>query len=128
MILNPASLNFQDAPNNTVPQEGPKGVPILLDFSESTSEYDLDMTIPQQQGRISMVQTIYIDASASTNGMTVICQGTNQKVTVKGKTQGYYPVAVPNEPKFQFVGTANDSLIPIILFNVPIAGVNWETA
>lgn len=128
MIINAAGLNFQDAPNNTVPQEGPKGIPILLDFTGAVTEYDLDMTIPQQQNRISMVQTVYIDASASTAGMTIVVQGTNQRVTVKGKTQGYYPVAVPNEPKFQFLGTANDALIPIILFNVPIAGINWVTA
>lgn len=128
MIVNPAGLNFQDAPNNTVPQEGPKAIPILLDFSGAVTEYDLDMTIPREQNRISMVQTIYIDASLSTNGLTLICEGTNQRITVKGKTQGYYPIAVPNEPKLQFFGTASDAIIPIILFNTPIAGVQWATA
>lgn len=128
MIVNPAGLNFQDAPNNTVPQEGPKAIPILLDFSGAVTEYDLDMTISREQNRISMVQTIYIDASLSTNGLTLICEGTNQRITVKGKTQGYYPIAVPNEPKLQFFGTASDAIIPIILFNTPIAGVQWATA
>jgi hypothetical protein len=127
MIIDPTSLNFQDIANDLVPQDGPKGIPILLDFSGAVTEYDLDMTIPQQQNRISQVQTVYIDASGSTAGMTVICKGTNQNITVKGHTQGYYPVAVPNEPRFIFLGTASDAIIQIILFNAPIAGVNWVT-
>jgi hypothetical protein len=76
MIIDPTSLNFQDIANDLVPQDGPKGIPILLDFSGAVTEYDLDMTIPQQQNRISQVQTVYIDASGSTAGMTVICKGT----------------------------------------------------
>jgi hypothetical protein len=128
MILDPMQLNFQDTTNNLVPQDGPKGVPILLDFSGSQTEYDLDMTIPQQQGRVTQIQTVYIDASLSTAGMSVVVSDTNQKVTVKGKTQGYYPIAVPNPPKFRFFGTASDAIIPIILFNVPIAGVNWSSS
>ena len=125
-VVDPTQLNFQDVPNNTVPQDGPKGVPLLLDFSGAVTEYDLDMTIPRQQNRISQIQTIYIDASKSAHGMTVIAAGTNQNVTVAGGTQGYYPIAVPNEPRFRFLGTANDAICQVILFNVPIPGQSWS--
>lgn len=125
--INPLGLNFQDIPNNTVPQDGPKGIPILLDFSGAVTEYDLDLSIPRQQNRISQIQSVYIDASASTAGMTVIANGTNQAIKVQGGTQGYYPIAVPNEPKLRFLGTANDAVCQVILFNVPIPGQSWSS-
>ena len=128
MNINPAGLNFQDIKNDLVPQDGPKGAPLLLDFSGiGITEYDLDLTIPRQQNRISMIQTIYIDTSNSDTGITVICGGTNQNITVKGRTQGFYPVAIPNEPTLRFLGTASTTIYQVILFNIPIAGVNWVT-
>jgi hypothetical protein len=125
----PSNLNYQQPQAALVPQEGPIAIPLLLDFSgPDFSEYDLDMLLPLEQARISMVQTIYIDLSGSpTDGLQVIVNGTNQQINAAPSTQGYYAVMAPNPPKFRFLGTPSTVIIPIMLINVPIPGVVWST-
>jgi hypothetical protein len=126
--INPV-LNYQQPQAALVPQEGPVAIPLILDFTTAAfAEYDLDMLLPLEQSRISMVQTIYVDLSGSpTDGLTIIVNGTNQQINAAPNTQGYYAVMAPNPPKFRFIGTPSTVRIPILLINVPIPGVVWST-
>jgi hypothetical protein len=111
--------------NQLVPDEGPKAIPLLLDYTGAVTEYDLDLLQTIQQGFISMVQTLYIDLSQSSNDLTVVVNGSNQIVVAKAGTQGYYQVLAPNPAKFAFQSASGGVIIPVFLINVPIAGVVW---
>jgi hypothetical protein len=124
-ILDGTQLNFQDPQAQLVPTEGPKGIPILLNFS-SSAQYTLDLTLQVDQKKISMVQTVYVDASSATDDLSITINGTNQVVIAKAGTQGYYQLLVPYPPRFTFDNSSGSDLIPIILLNVPIPGVVWS--
>jgi hypothetical protein len=120
-------LNFFPMTSQEVPDEGPKAIPLRLDFSGTTTEYDLDLTNQQQQGYISMIQTLYIDLSATgAADLVVTMNGSNQVIQAKAGTQGYYSVMCPNPPKLKFTSTADSAVVPVFLINVPIAGVTWS--
>jgi hypothetical protein len=120
--------SYQLISNASVPDEGPKAVPILLDFSGAISEYDLDLTNFIQRKFITMVQTIFIDLSNSAADDLIVTVGnSNQIIHASKGTQGYYQILAPNFCSFKFNSTANTTQIPIFLINVPIAGVVWTT-
>lgn len=120
--------NAQLVKNQIVPDEGPKAIPVLLDFSGTATEIDLDLLTVQQQGYFSMLQTIYIDLSGSANNLTIIVGNSNQKIVAKPSTQGYYNVLAPNNVRLRFQSAAGGTQIPLFLINVPVAGVVWATS
>jgi hypothetical protein len=127
MVVNANSLGYQNPSNQQIPQEGPVCVPYLLDFSGSTTEYDFDFTLPVETGKISQINTLYVDASAATDDVVCVVQQVNQTLIFKAGTQGYYPVLASNPPKFVFTSAANNAVVPVFFLNVPLSGVIWTT-
>ena len=111
--------------NQIEPSEGPKAIPLNLDFSAQPS-YLVDLSVQQYQTRFSMVQTVFVDLSQTDSILTILVQGTNQIIVVKGRTQGYYNVLAPAPTRLLFSSAAG-ILIPVALINVPIAGAVWAT-
>src|SRR5574337_710353 len=99
--LNAGSLANLAIDNQQIPNEGSKAVPVLLDFTVS-NQYTLDLQNIQSRGFLSMIQTMYIDMSASDVPMIVNINGSQQNITAKGRTQGYYTVMCPNPVKLTF--------------------------
>lgn len=121
------AVNYQPVSNQLVPDEGPKAIPLLLDFTVA-AQYNLDLTTQQQQGRISMIQSLFIDLSAANNDLTVTFPIGGQVIVAKSGTQGYYSVLCPNPPRIYFaMATSGGTLVPIFCINVPVAGVTWDT-
>lgn len=114
-------LNNQNEPN-----EGPRCIPLLLDFS-SVDTFVADLQQFMDATRISMVQTVFVDLSGTDAAMTITIRGTNQKIQVKPRTQGYYNVLAPNPLQLVFQMTNGVAGIPVFLINVPIAGVVWPS-
>lgn len=120
---------FCVTPNQAIPSEGPKTIPLVLDFSSANNEDILvDLQQFEQLGRMSMVQTIYIDMSNAANNLIVIMNDSGQQIVAKVGTQGYYNVLAPNPARFTFrsVQGSTDAL-PVYLINVPIPGQVWPT-
>lgn len=126
-MINPNSLNVALPQNQQLPSEGPKAIPILLDFTGAIATYTLDLLLLTERGFLSMVQCLYIDNSGSSNPVVVTVNGTNQNITAKANTQGYYAVLAPNPCKLTFAGTANTVLVPVFLLNMPVSGSVWST-
>ena len=128
-LINPGSLNFSPVINQVIPDEGPKAVPIILDFSGTVIEYDLNLLFQQQSTLISMVQTIFIDMTGASHDLKVVVGQNvlNQTIYAKAKTAGYYQVLCPNPPQMQFIATALGDIVKLFLINVPIPGVVWAT-
>jgi hypothetical protein len=127
MQIDNMHLNYQVPESQLIPQEGPKSIPLYLDFSGGIGEYVIDMLYAIEQKFVSMIQTIFIDMSNATTNLTITIRGTGQKIVAKPNTQGYYPVLVPNPPNFTFDKNANTEQIYINLINVAIPGVVWTT-
>lgn len=80
--------------------EGPRVLPILGISFANIERYELDYTNQMATGRISMVQSVWIDASNLGNGpgpIMVLFVGIGQRILANPRTQGFYPVmaAVP---------------------------------
>lgn len=112
--------------NQFVPDEGPKAIPVLLDFTGAVDTYILDIELLQNQGRMSMVQTLFIDLSQSANPLTVTING-GQTIIAKARTQGYYTILAANPFKATFQSLAGGVVIPVQLINSAIPGVVWST-
>jgi hypothetical protein len=125
---NVGNLNFQNVQNQTLPEEGPKSIPLLLDFTGSVTEWDVDLLQAEDQKKITSVQTLFIDMTGASGTMTVTIQGTNQLIVALKNTQGYYPVLCPYPTRLAFVSSSAHIIVPVQLINIPIAGVVWASA
>lgn len=105
--------------------EGPRILPLLnVDFSANPS-YSLDYSNQMRVGRMSMVQTVYIDASNSDASVTVSIS-TGQQITAKGRTQGFYSCLAqePFKASFQSDGGAR---VSFIFLNFQLQPAQWAT-
>jgi hypothetical protein len=101
-----------------MPSEGPKCVPIALDFTTIT-ELRLDYQNMQARNFLSMVQTLWVDNFASAVVMTITVPATSQVLKIPAGVQGYFPVLVPNPVKIIFQSTGAVAL-QVTLCNFPV--------
>lgn len=121
---NPASAAQTFGINNAlIPSEGPKCLPYEIDFSLGNVQ-TLDLTIAFQSRQISLVQTLFVDNSASSVPTSIAIRGTNQTIDAPAFTQGYYAVLVPNPPFFT-INNSGTSKIFIFVLNIPVSGSVW---
>jgi hypothetical protein len=121
------SQNLQVAvtQNTLLPDEGPRVIPLLLDFT-STDTYTFDGQLVQATNElISILQTVFIDLSTSNVNLTLTVGGTGQNIVAKAGTQGYYSVLAPNPLRLSF-SCPGGPLVPLMLMNMPIAGAVWS--
>lgn len=105
--------------------EGPRILPLLnLDFGQSDN-YSLDYSNQMKQGRMSMIQTVYIDNSQNDAAATVILT-TGQQITAKGRTQGYYNCLVQDPFRATF-SSPGGALVSFIFLNFQIQPAQWLT-
>ena|SRR5690349_24724690 len=108
-----------------IPDEGPKCLPLLLDFStQGTIVVDFQQL---QEGKfITMIQTLFVDLSLIGVDLSITIAGSGQKIMARAGKQGYYPVLCPNPSKLTFdcaIGTA--PAIPVQIINSAMPGVVW---
>lgn len=129
MLVNATNLNIQITGNQMIPDDGPRCVGIRLDFQFALNgRFDVDLSLLEQQARISMVQSLYLDLSQPpASPLIVIVNGTLQNITAKPATQGYYQVLCPNPSRMSFLCADATAVIPVQLINIPIAGAVWPT-
>ena len=124
--IDPTSAQICQTQNQMIPDEGPKAIPINLDFSGSPT-FQLDLKPLQDQKRIAIVQCLWIDNAGNSTQLVVTINGSNQQIVVKANTQGYYPVLVPNPARFGFQSTQGQNFTNVFLLNMPISGCTWNT-
>lgn len=112
--------------NALVPSEGPKIVPLTLDFTSALS-FEIDLTLAIQQKKIEIVQGVYIDNSRAISTFTIRAQATEQQISVPAGAQGYYPLLAGQLPRF--VCTSNGGVIPVYIafLNVPVPALQWNS-
>lgn len=109
--------------NALVPPEGPKAIYTSLDFTTLNTNI-VDFTLAVSQGKITAIQSIWVDNSSNPQPLQITVQGTQQVITCPAGAQGTFPVIAANRPKFTCV-TNGTLVVNIIWLNVPIPANLW---
>jgi len=127
--LDQQQLQIVPVNDHLLPDEGPKAIPLILDFTGNAgpqTDYALDLSLVESRTYISMVQTLFIDMSgAGVAEVTVTFNTTNQQILAKPNTQGYYNVLATNPTQINFHSTNPSGVIKVFVINVAIPGAVW---
>lgn len=120
------NLNTPEYPikNAMIPAEGPKAIPTKLTFGGAITTYAVDFGQNVALRQISFIQGAYVDNSANSSSVTIVCNMTNQIVTIPALSQQYVPLLAGDPP--QFTVTSNGTAaVPIYWLNVPLPADHW---
>ena len=125
--INVRGLALQAVQNTFSPPEGPKALPLALDFATDPQPFlyvaDLYNHGPGYPG-LSGLQTLYVDNTNGAGDMTVNVEGSGQKLKIKAGMQGFYPVISPKQGRIIFTGSGG--LVTVLLLNFTVAAYEWE--
>lgn len=102
-----------------MPAEGPKCVPVTLDFSAADT-YNLDYSNMARRGFMQSLQTVWVDNSLNGDPVSIIIPASQQTVKIPANTQGYYCLICPNPIKISFT-SAGAAVVTVLLLNFPVA-------
>jgi hypothetical protein len=122
-----AQVTIWQVGNSLTPVEGPWAILSVLNFANDQT-FELNGINLLQPGQVfSMVQTLYIDASGTDAGVTVLVQKSAQVIRVKGRTQGYYPVVAPDIWDMVITCLDGAAVVPVALLNYAVTPGAWPT-
>jgi len=101
-----------------VPSEGPKCVPITLDFTSVTT-LELDYGNMQSRGFLNMCQTLWVDNSLSAVILSIQIPVTGQTIKVPAGVQGYFTCLCPN-PIHMIFTSSGAVVCQVTLCNFPV--------
>lgn len=110
--------------NPMVPTEGPKIIPIVVDLTVANIAL-VDLSQQQSQGKISFLQTIYIDNADNAQPAIIQSQMNRVRYVIPAGAEAILPFFVANPPKFT-VQTAGAIRLPVYVLNVPINPCVWQ--
>lgn len=100
-------------------------IPVPLDFTAAQSILT-DLSQQQQQGRITFIQSLYIDNSQNTAFVDIISSGNNLRYRVPPGSEAILPFFVQNPPTFVCNSTGN-VIVPFFVMNVPLNPQVWSS-
>lgn len=111
--------------NGYAPLEGPKGMPLNVDFTSIASQA-FDTTQEFQNGEIAMIQSVWVDNRDVNQAVTLTIAGTGQRIVVPANTQNVYPVYTAMPLRFTAAVPALEAhTCKLIFCNVPQGGGSW---
>jgi hypothetical protein len=123
--VNPNQLPVYTTQNLQVPKEGPRAIPLLLDFSLSES-YSLNLQNSQELLRVTTIQGVFIDNSQSSANVAVSCPVTGQVIIVAPGHQAYKTLFCPYPSQINFYSTGG-IVLKFQLTNFPVVNDDWST-
>lgn len=111
--------------------DGSPGEPLVyrtkIDFS-TVGLFEFDLVQEVGAGEIGYIQSAYIDCASCANVFTLLSKTLEQRVTVKGNTQGWYPIMAGDPPIFAASATPGAGLfVNLYLCNVAMPAFSWPT-
>ena len=123
MNIDANALKYATVKGLAVPTEGPRAVPLTLDFSVSQL-FSLLLQNVQARNFISLVQGVYLDNSAGASPMSVSFPASGQTIIIAPHRQGYFNVACPNPAQINFASAGTDLCFALLL-NYPVTDHDW---
>jgi hypothetical protein len=88
--------------NMTLPPEGPSAIPVVLNFTESDGEQEIDLTEAINNGLVSYISGVFVEAFDTTAGsLEIEINAIGQRIRVAANSFATFPLPVPNPPKFK---------------------------
>lgn len=112
-----------DTLNNKFPCEGPRVVQCVCDFT-SASSFDVDLKSLVTQGKISEVQSVFVDNADNSLPLFLRMSGNGQRIIIPPYSQAYIAVLL-NQAQFT-VTTGNSLVINIYAQNFPVNNCVWS--
>lgn len=107
------------------PEEGPAATPLVLDFSKAAT-FALDYSFNQNQGFLSLVQSVYVDNKSNTASVSIDVVGrSHQNITVPAGFQGFFTILVSGVIKINFASSGT-VIVNIFLLNEPVMPAIWS--
>lgn len=96
---------------NKSPKEGPRYVPMALDFATVTA-WSVDLTPYVQGGQLSAIQSFFIDNSQNTAPITIAMGiGGGQTIQLNAGQQGWVSCLLNNNPQFVIASTGTAATV-----------------
>lgn len=123
--VNPGSQNTFPVFNGYAPAQGPKALPVRLDFTLDT-EITVDFTSAEESNGISFIQSVWVDNSANPNALILTFDITGQRIVVPATAQSVFPVIATLKSKCVATTTPGANIVANAIFmNVPMASELW---
>lgn len=123
-----SNTTFAPSPvdNGGKAREGSKTLRVDYDFSAGVQAYTTDIVQIKQQGKMSLVQSVYIDNTTGANNQPVVLQvsGTNQSISIPSGYQGVFPIFVTDHAVFTITSAGNGK-VSMYFNNFEVAPFQW---
>lgn len=122
LVISSDALSYYNVQNLHIACEGPKSIPISLDFSLGTV-FTLLLQNFQSVRQFSGVQGVFIDNSQSSSPFSMTTN-TGQVITIGPNRQGFFSVIEANPASFSFASTGSVPVF-VALLNFPVTPHDW---
>lgn len=110
----------------SMPENGAITLPVD-DVIPASGTFSDDMFLEQSLGILPTIQSVYIDNSQNAVAISILFLATQQRITARPRSQGYYQVwEQTGAMNYQVIGAAG-SVIDIIFSNFPCVTNTWDT-
>ncbi len=118
-------VNATTVYNALVPKEGPKSVSTVLDFT-AANDITVDFTLAGQEGKISAIQSVWVDNSTNPGPLTLTVVGTGQNIVFPAASCGALPIISATRPRIVCHCDAT-AIVRVVWLNVPLPVGVWGT-
>ena len=117
-------MNPVELPGNALPQQGPRGIRVPLDFSGAAA-LSFDLQQVKALAKMTQLQTIFFD---NPNDEVIFLDFGNsfQSLALPGNSQGYLRVLAVNPPHVVARSSTMGSSAYIVLMNYPVNNQVWS--
>lgn len=106
------------------PIDGPKAIQVQYTFGVGVSQEITDMTSIKQQGKISLIQSVFIDNTLNTQSVTLQTTVINQQITIPAGYQGIFPIFATDQAVF-IVSSQGSGDVTVAYSNTPQPAALW---
>lgn len=116
----------QGVANQTTPDEGPKAVPVRVDFSVDQN-WALDLSVQSNMAILRAVQSMFVDNSLNPAALYIQATTLRQTIVVPPFSQGYIPILAVTPTKLVLNSTGG-VVVMLHFLNVPMPLHIWGIA
>jgi hypothetical protein len=116
----------KSAVNAQIPREGPRACPIVIPFTNTDTEFQVNLLLTQARLFMSLVATIYVDNSLNSAQLTIKTSVVNQVMIIPAYAFAYLPIMVPKNAMLD-LSSSGAVNVGLDLINVPIPACVWQS-
>lgn len=116
----------QGISNQTTPEDGPKVIPVRVDFSVEQT-WALDLSVQSSMAILKNVQSFFVDNSTNPAPLSIRVDTVQQTIVIPPLSQGYVPILATTPTKLILQSTGG-VVVQLNFMNVPMPLHIWGVA